>query len=283
MSRLSPLPSPQEQEYTEPPSSLNHDDHHDNDAGVDDEPLMSKAKSARPLPWNQLLILSLCRLADPVALASVFPYLPEMIESFDVPPDRVSTYAGITSAVFSLAQACTGVLWGRASDTVGRKPIILIAMLCMVSTSVLFGFSRNLGWAIVARGLSGASNGNVGIMRTAVAELVPWKEGQPRAFSVMPVVWQVGCTIAPVLGGLLANPAKRYPHIFDTGETGFWRKHPFALPNLVVAAFFAVGLSVGFLFLKVSSGLFTILDRCYRSEEDCCGPGGIKFPRNECG
>ena len=43
--------------------------------------------------------------------------------------------------------------------------------------------------ALVARALSGAGNGNVGIIRTMVAELCPWRELQPRAFSVMPLVY----------------------------------------------------------------------------------------------
>jgi len=42
--------------------------------------------------------------------------------------------------------------------------------------------------ALIARMLGGAANGNVGIIRTAVAEMVPQKSLQPRAFSVMPLV-----------------------------------------------------------------------------------------------
>ena len=115
-----------------------------------------------------------------------------MIESFDVPKNKVAKWAGITSAVFSLSQCTTGVAWGRASDRFGRKPIILLGMTCTMLSSLFFGFSRSLPAAIVARSLAGASNGNVGIMRTTVAEMVPWKELQPRAFSVMPLIWTIG-------------------------------------------------------------------------------------------
>lgn len=89
---------------------------------------MAKKFKARKLPIPQLFVLSICRFAEPIALTSVFPYLPEMIESFNVPKDAVSKWAGIASAVFSLSQAVTGVLWGRASDRYGRKPVILCAM-----------------------------------------------------------------------------------------------------------------------------------------------------------
>ena len=171
-----------------------------------------------------------------------------MIESFGVPKDKVSKWAGIISAVYSLSQGLTGIAWGWASDRFGRKPAVLAAMTCIMATSLLFGFSRNLVWAIVARSLGGASNGNVGIIRTMVAEMVPYKELQPRAFSIMPLVWLTGSIFGPSLGGALANPAQRYPKVF--GDSAFFKAYPFALPNLVGAIFFLVGLSIGTLFLR---------------------------------
>lgn len=171
-----------------------------------------------------------------------------MIESFGIPKNQVSKWAGITSAVYSLSQAVTGIAWGRASDTFGRKPVILTAMTCIMTTSILFGFSRTLVWAIVARSLTGASCGNVGVIRTTVAEMVPYKELQPKAFSVMPLVWTIGSIFGPMFGGVLADPVSKYSKVF--GENGLFRTYPFALPNLVGAAFFLIGLSVGTLFLK---------------------------------
>lgn len=192
----------------------------------------------------------MCRISEPIALTSVFPYLPEMIESFNIPKDAVSKWAGITSAVFSLSQAVTAIAWGQASDRFGRKPLILFAMFCAMVSSLFFGFSRSLPWAIVARSLAGASNGNTGIMRTAVAELVPYKELQPKAFSVMPLVWTIGSIFGPGFGGALANPVSKYPKVF--GNSHLFRKYPFALPNVVASVFFLLGLLVGVLFLKES-------------------------------
>ena len=209
---------------------------------------MGKSRKQPKLPVQQLLVLSVCRIAEPVALSSVFPYLPEMIESFGVPKNKVARWAGITSAIFSLSQAVTGIAWGRASDRFGRKPVILAGMTCTMLTSLLFGLSRSLPWAIIARSLAGAGNGNVGIIRTTVAEMVPWKEMQPKAFSVMPLVWTIGSIFGPGFGGALANPAARYPKIF--GNIEFFKTFPFALPNLAASLFFLVGLAAGILFLK---------------------------------
>ncbi|MCJ1421062.1 hypothetical protein MMC32_007424 [Xylographa parallela] len=209
---------------------------------------MGRAHKEPKLPVKQLLILSICRFAEPVALTSVFPYLPEMIESFNVPKNQIAKWAGITSAVFSLAQCMTAIAWGRASDRFGRKPIILLGLSCTMMASLLFGFSRSLAWAITARAFAGASNGTVGIIRTTVAEMVPQKILQPRAFSVMPLVWTIGSIFGPIIGGALAKPATRYPGIF--GTEGFFTEFPFALPNMMASALMVIGVSTGLLFLK---------------------------------
>jgi MFS family permease len=102
--------------------------------------------------------------------------------------------------------------------------------------------------ALAARALGGLSNGNVGVLRTIVAELCPWKELQPRAFSVMPLVWTVGATFGPTLGGALANPLRVDPR--KPRGTAFFERFPYALPNIVAAAFFTTGIVVGWLFLQ---------------------------------
>lgn len=186
----------------------------------------------------------------PFILASAERSKPEMIESFDVPKSKVARWAGITSAVFSLSQAATGIFWGRASDRFGRKPVIMVGLLCTMLACLLFGFSRSLPWAIAARAFAGSVNGNVGIIRTTVAELVPQKELQPKAFSIMPLVWTIGTIIGPALGGTLANPSAKHTRFF--GRSDFFERYPFSLPNMVASLFFLVGLSTGSLFLKES-------------------------------
>ncbi|PYH43291.1 MFS transporter [Aspergillus saccharolyticus JOP 1030-1] len=205
-------------------------------------------KKAPQLPVRQLLILSICRFAEPVVLTSVLPYLPEMIESVGVPKHEIAKWVGITSAVTAFSQAAMAVTWGTLSDTVGRKPVILLGLTCTMVMSLVFGLSRSLVMLVVARGLLGLMNGNVGIIRTMVAEMVPEKELQPRAFSIMPLVWTIGSIFGPAFGGALARPAEKHPALF--GDSVFLRKYPFVLPNMVAAGLFVLGIGTGFLFLE---------------------------------
>ncbi|KAJ9636281.1 hypothetical protein H2199_007956 [Coniosporium tulheliwenetii] len=210
------------------------------------------ANQQRRLPYQQLTILAICRFAEPIALTSIFPYLPEMIESFSVPKNEIAKWAGITSSIFSLSQCVMGIPWGRASDIWGRKPVILIGLVNTMLTSLLWGFSTSLPMALVARALSGAGNGNVGIIRTMVAEMCPWKELQPRAFSIMPLVFNIGSVIGPAIGGALSNPLRRPPGA-PRGDS-FFERYPYALPNLVAACFFFVGIFTGIFFLHETLG-----------------------------
>ncbi|KAL2871055.1 MFS transporter [Aspergillus lucknowensis] len=199
------------------------------------------------LPVRQLLILAICRFAEPIAVTSYLPYLPEMIESVGVPKAEVAQWAGLTTAVFSFAQAAMAVYWGTTSDRFGRKPIILLGLICTMVLSLAFGLSKSLPVLVGCRAMIGLMNGNVGIIRTMVAEMVQDKALQPRAFSVMPMVWTVGSVIGPAFGGSLARPAEKYPEIF--GRSKFFREYPFVLPNIAAGIFFLVGITTGYLFL----------------------------------
>jgi hypothetical protein len=54
-----------------------------------------------------------------------------------------------------------------------------------------------------------------------------------------------------MIGGSLASPARNYPGMF--GDSEFFKKYPFALPNLVASTLFVSGIIIGILFLKVNT------------------------------
>lgn len=88
----------------------------------------------------------------------------------------------------------------------------------------------------------------VGIIRTMVAELVPEKELQPRAFSIMPLVWSLGSVVGPAFGGFFADPARQFPALFK--GVWFFEKFPYALPNFIATFFFLISVTSATLFLQ---------------------------------
>lgn len=140
------------------------------------------------------------------------------------------------------------MLWGRISDRIGRKPVLITGLVGTALSMILFGFSTNLWCAVMARALGGLLNGNVGVLQTTVAELVTRKEHQPRAYSIMPFVWCLGSIIGPALGGTLAMPCEAYPWLFPKG--GLFDNYPFLLPNLVCVVILMLGIMNGLLFIE---------------------------------
>lgn len=68
-----------------------------------------------------------------------------------------------------------------------------------------------------------------------MSETVREKKYQSRAFLLLPMTFNVGVIIGPLLGGVLSDPAGSYPDTF--GGVRFFRDYPYAVPNLVSAAF----------------------------------------------
>ncbi|KND91291.1 putative membrane protein [Tolypocladium ophioglossoides CBS 100239] len=191
---------------------------------------------------------AVARFAEPMAYTSVFPYLPEMIRDFGVEENMVAKWAGLTSSVFAVFQGIAAVPWGKAADRFGRKPILICGLLSTMVCFIVWGMSTSLTMAITVRAIMGAGNGNVGLIRTMVGEMVTEKELQPRAFSIMPLVWSLGSVVGPAFGGFLAQPARQYPDLF--GNIEYFKRFPYYLPNLVATFFFLISTISAVLFLK---------------------------------
>ena len=91
-----------------------------------------------------------------VGFSILFPVEPYYIQTFGA----TSATMGWLAASFSLAQFVFSPLWGRLSDRVGRKPVMMIGLAGYGLSMALFALARSIPHLFIARGLSGilASN-----------------------------------------------------------------------------------------------------------------------------
>ena len=84
-----------------------------------------------------------------------------MITSFHITDNenQIGMYAGLVTSAFAFAEFSTGVLWGRLSDKIGRKPVLMIGLTGTLLSMLAFGFASSLPIALLARALGGALNG----------------------------------------------------------------------------------------------------------------------------
>jgi MFS family permease len=94
-------------------------------------------------------------------MMSIFPYMYFMVKDFNITDDenKISFYAGMVTSAFTFAEFSTSVMWGRLSDKVGRKPILLTGLAGTGLSVLLFGLAPSLPVALFARALGGFLNG----------------------------------------------------------------------------------------------------------------------------
>jgi hypothetical protein len=178
-----------------------------------DDTEQTEAAKEKPVTWlslprkDQLAVLTLARLSEPLTQTSLGSYIFYQLRSFDpsLPDSTIAYQAGILHAAFPGAQFLTAIAWGRFADAEygGRKRAISIGLLGTMVSIIGFGFSHNFLTALFFRCLGGVLNGNVGVMRTMISEIIKEKKYQSRAFLLLPMTFNIGVIIGPILGLLL--------------------------------------------------------------------------------
>jgi hypothetical protein len=114
-----------------------------------------------PLDFKQIFWVCFARIADPVAMFCIFPFVPSMVRSMDIPEEKVGFYTGLIESMFSVVQMCTMIFWGRLADRQGRKPVLIICSAGISVFVVLFGMSRTIWQMILCRCMAGLFSGSI--------------------------------------------------------------------------------------------------------------------------
>ncbi|KAL5476730.1 hypothetical protein ACEPAI_2916 [Sanghuangporus weigelae] len=174
-----------------------------------------------------------------------------MVEDMKVTNKRqeIGYYSGVVDSIFAICQLFTVLQWGRLSDRIGRKPVILIGLTGVAISTLLFGIARSFWFAVLARSLSGALSGNAAVVQSVVGEITD-ETNQAEAYPLTGLSWSLGCIIGPMIGGNFANPAKSFPNSF--GAMQIFKDYPYLLPCLASAGITILSVLFGLIFMKES-------------------------------
>ncbi|KIJ19141.1 hypothetical protein PAXINDRAFT_109683 [Paxillus involutus ATCC 200175] len=213
----------------------------------------SEAKRPTPLPKLQISVLVLSGLVDAVATQYIYPFINQLIRELNVTggdETQVGYYAGMIVSLFFATQAMTTLQWSRASDRVGRKPVLLLSISGVSLSMLCFGLSRTFTTLVLSHCITGALNGSAGVMKSMLGELTD-STNRTHGFAWFPLAWSFGTILGPAIGGTLSRPQDNFPHLFTSP---FWAKFPYFLPCSVTAGFSVLTFVAILLFLKEREG-----------------------------
>jgi len=144
--------------------------------------------------------LFLIVFVDLVGFGIVIPLLPFYAVRFAASPQEVTALI----AVYSLVQMVTAPLWGRLSDRVGRRPVLLASLGASALAYLWLGSATELWMLFAARAFAGACAGNIAAAQAYIAD-VTRPEERARGMGLIGAAFGLGFMIGPALGGLLAG------------------------------------------------------------------------------
>ncbi|ORX90394.1 MFS general substrate transporter [Basidiobolus meristosporus CBS 931.73] len=150
-----------------------------------------------------VVVVALAGMVGPISTNMFVPSLAKMREEFGMS----ESVGNLTVTVFMIFLAIAPLLWGPASDKVGRRAIYLISISIFIVASVICGFSINSAMMISMRGVQAiGSSAVLAIGAGTISDIFEPSE-RGTAFGLYYLGPLLGPVLGPVIGGILGDRA----------------------------------------------------------------------------
>ncbi|KAG5644659.1 hypothetical protein DXG03_008041 [Asterophora parasitica] len=168
----------------------------DRPISAESEPLVPM-RSKKPFPAFQIAILLLLKLTEPINSTVIYPFVNQFVRDTGITRGderKTGYYAGVIESIFFFAECLSVYHWGRLSDRIGRRPVLLLGPFGLAVAMTSFGLSRNFWMLLISRCAQGVFNGNVGVAKSMMVEISDPAD-VPIAFGWLPAMWSTGITL----------------------------------------------------------------------------------------
>ena len=228
-----------------------------------------KHREPRTIPRAGRILFAIV-LIDLIGFGIVLPILPAYAAEFS----SSETAIGALVASFSLMQFLLAPWWGRLSDRVGRRPVILLGLASSAVSYLLFAMAGDYWLLLLSRVLAGGVGATVNVAQAYFADITP-PAARARAMGLIGMAFGLGFIIGPALAALTSHAGAMVPGMTAAAFCGLslligWRYLPEtrehrpsspigAVPwGITTAPYFVMLLSViGFAVITVVFPLFT--------------------------
>jgi DHA1 family tetracycline resistance protein-like MFS transporter len=160
---------------------------------------------------------------DLLGFSLILPLLPAIAEKFRT----TQVVVGLLASVYAIAQLIADPLFGRLSDRMGRRPVLLISIVGNFASFIISGFAGSLWIFFAARILSGGTGGTISTAQAYISDVTD-KNNRAKSFGLIGAAFGLGFIMGPALGGFLSRFGFAIPIFLAAG---------LALINLVLVFF----------------------------------------------
>ncbi len=158
---------------------------------------------------SPLVIVFVTVFIDLIGFGIIIPLLPFYALHYGASAFVV----GLLSMSFSLMQFLFAPMWGRLSDVIGRRPVILIGLAGSAVSYLGFGMARSLAVLFIARCLAGIAGANIPTAQAFIADSTT-PENRARGMGLVGAAFGLGFIFGPALGGFLSRWSYQAPAYF---------------------------------------------------------------------
>ena len=138
----------------------------------------------------QFFVIFLTILLSTIGFGVCIPVLPLYAEKFGA-----SEFTnGLLTGVFALVMFVFAPLWGKLSDRIGRRPVLIFSVLGSAVGYFIMGWAGSLMWLFVARIIDGASGGNIAAAQAYIADITS-QESRSKAMGMIGAAFGLGLSL----------------------------------------------------------------------------------------
>jgi predicted MFS family arabinose efflux permease len=155
---------------------------------------------------SALAILFVIVFIDLLGFGMVIPVMPLYAKELGAS----EAWTGLLSTGYSAMQFVFAPIWGRLSDRVGRRPVLLVSIVMTSAAFFLYGFAGSFTVLLVSRLFAGAATANIAIARAFVADVTP-PEGRAKGMGIIGAAFGLGFVLGPAIGSALSHVSLAAP------------------------------------------------------------------------
>ena len=172
---------------------------------------------------SPLVVIFVTVFIDLLGFGIIIPLLPFYAESFGASAFTI----GLLGTSFSLMQFLFSPIWGRWSDKIGRKPIILVGLMGSCLSYLALALAGSLPMVFLARVIGGIAGANIPTAQAYIAD-VTTPENRARGMGMVGAAFGLGFIFGPAIGGVLSRISP---------ETPMWCASALCFANFIAAWF----------------------------------------------